>query len=97
MSGDCSVNVVAGQSVVVPTVSGKPLHVCERQQYNVACFFAIVAKLVTDGTGRDINTGGEGTATFEGIMSMAHDPISDTLYVGVSVHKSMPCCLMYHN
>eukprot|EP00200_Dunaliella_tertiolecta_P008251 CAMPEP_0202370800 /NCGR_PEP_ID=MMETSP1127-20130417/2319_1 /ASSEMBLY_ACC=CAM_ASM_000462 /TAXON_ID=3047 /ORGANISM="Dunaliella tertiolecta, Strain CCMP1320" /LENGTH=400 /DNA_ID=CAMNT_0048966823 /DNA_START=64 /DNA_END=1263 /DNA_ORIENTATION=+ len=55
MSGDCSVNVVAGQSV---------------------------AKLVTDGTGRDINTGGEGTATFEGIMSMAHDPISDTLYVG---------------
>ncbi|KAF5831517.1 Quino protein amine dehydrogenase, partial [Dunaliella salina] len=54
LSGDCSVSVIAGQSV---------------------------KKSVIDGTGRSPN-GGEGTAVFEGIMSMVHDPISDTLYVG---------------
>ncbi|KAF5825309.1 hypothetical protein DUNSADRAFT_11829, partial [Dunaliella salina] len=49
---------------------------------------------VIDGTGRDVSVGGEGTAAFENITSMVHDPVSDTLYVGVSVDCVMPCCLL---
>eukprot|EP00967_Tisochrysis_lutea_P129029 scaffold221453_cov19-Tisochrysis_lutea.AAC.1 len=40
---------------------------------------------VQDGTGR-AEDGGEGTAAFQGIMSMVHDPTSNTLYIGVSTH-----------
>eukprot|EP00983_Pelagomonas_calceolata_P040716 1137752-Pelagomonas_calceolata.AAC.2 len=36
---------------------------------------------VQDGTGR-AEDGGEGTAAFQGIMSMVHDPTSNTLYIG---------------
>ncbi|KAF5840644.1 hypothetical protein DUNSADRAFT_16016 [Dunaliella salina] len=37
---------------------------------------------VIDGTGRDLFGEGEGTAAFASIISMVHDPVSETLYVG---------------
>lgn len=46
--------------------------------------FAGVQNII-DGTGRS-EEGGSGTAAFQNILSLVHDPISNTLYVGVSMH-----------